>query len=154
MSYLWSIMVVCALACAVSVAGWVADPPTTVSAESVASKPTPAPAARVFEMRTYDTDNADMARAMHARFRDHTCRLFRKHGMDLVGFWIPRDEPTKLIYLLAFPSKEAAEASWRAFRDDPEWQRVFAESHEKAGGKIVTKVESVWLDPTDYSPIR
>ena len=154
MSNVWSITAVCAVVCTLSAVGWVAEPTEPNPVASVASKPLTAPAARVFEMRTYFTDNADMARAMHARFRDHTCNLFQKHGMDLVGFWIPQEDQTKLVYILAFPSKEAAQASWQAFRNDPEWQKVFAESHEKAGGKIVTKVESVWLDPTDYSPIR
>lgn len=109
---------------------------------------------RVFEMRIYHTENEKMAEAMHARFRDHTRRLFRKHGMELVGFWVPREEKTKLVYILAHASREAADESWRNFREDPEWQRVRRESHEKAGGEIVSKVESIFMDPTDYSDIR
>lgn len=109
---------------------------------------------RVFELRTYFTDNEAMAKALHERFRDHTCALFKRHGMELIGFWIPREEQTKLVYLLAFPSKEAADASWKAFQDDPEWKKVAEESHQKAGGKIVSKVERSFLDPTDYSPMK
>jgi hypothetical protein len=115
----------------------------------------PADSGRVFELRTY-TANPGRAEAMHKRFRDHTCELFKKHGMELVGFWTPRDDKDgkadKLVYILAFPSREAAKASWKAFSDDPEWKKVYAESHKD--GVIVGKVESVYLDPTDYSPLK
>lgn len=109
---------------------------------------------RVFEMRTYYTHPGKMD-ALHSRFRNHTCKLFEKHGMTLIGFWKPRDAAKKeevMVYILAFPSKEAAEKSWKAFREDPEWAKVRAES-EKAG-PIVKKVESVYLDPTDYSKLK
>ena len=110
---------------------------------------------RVFEMRTYTTNEGKME-ALHKRFREHTNRLFQKHGMELVGYWTPQDEKDgkadKLVYLLAYPSRKAAEASWKAFRDDPEWQKVSQESHKD--GVLVKKVESVFLDPTDYSPIK
>ena len=94
---------------------------------------------------------------LHKRFRDHTNRIFKKHGMELVGYWTPTEgdeAENTLIYILAYPSKEAREKSWRAFRDDPEWQRVFKTSHEEAGGKIVKEVDSKFLTPTDYSPIK
>ena len=109
---------------------------------------------RVFELRTYYAAPGKM-QALHARFRDHTCKLFEKHGMTVVGFWSPTDEKQaeqKLVYLLAFPSKEAADKSWKAFRDDPEWKAV-REASEK-DGKLVDKVESVFLNPTDYSPMK
>ncbi len=109
---------------------------------------------RVFELRTYTAAPGKMA-ALHARFRDHTCKLFEKHGMTIVGFWTttnPSDEGRKLVYLLSFPSKEAAEKSWAAFRDDPLWKEV-REVSEK-DGKLVEKVESVFLNPTDYSPMK
>ena len=106
-------------------------------------------------MRTYHTHPGRLD-ALNARFRDHTCRLFQKHGMELIGFWTPQDEKDgkadKLVYILAFPSREAAEASWKAFRADPEWKKAQAESEKD--GKIVKKVESVFLDPTDYSAIK
>ena len=110
---------------------------------------------RVFELRTYHT-NDEMLDHLHARFRDHTNYLFVKHGMTLVGYWTPVDEENTLVYLLAHSSREAAEKSWNAFRNDPEWQRVYKASHEKAGGRIVKKggVASLFLEPTDYSPIR
>lgn len=109
---------------------------------------------RVFELRTYHAAPGKME-ALHARFRDHTGKLFRKHGMTIIGFWSPVDPEQAertLIYLLAFPSKEAAARSWQAFRDDPEWKAV-REASEK-NGKLVEKVESVYLNPTDYSPLK
>ena len=113
----------------------------------------PDSAGRVFELRTY-TANPGRMEALHARFRDHTNRIFEKHGMTLVGYWTPQDEKDgkadKLIYMLSFPSREAAKASWAAFQADPEWQKVKEESHKD--GVLVGKVESVYLTPTDYSP--
>ncbi len=109
---------------------------------------------RVFEMRTYYAAPGKM-NALHWRFRDHTCRLFQKHGMTLIGFWSPTD-PTeaekKMVYILAFPSREAADKSWKAFRDDPEWKA--ARDASEKDGKLVEKVDSVFLNPTDYSPIK
>jgi hypothetical protein len=134
-------------------------PPTPVKilkpqAVTVISKEPAAPAKpRVFELRTY-TPAEGKADAMNKRFREHTCTLFQKHGMELVGFWTPREakDKDKLVYILAFPSREAAAASWKAFQEDPVWQSVRAESEKD--GKVVIKVESVFLDPTDYSPMK
>lgn len=109
---------------------------------------------RIFELRTYYAAPGKME-ALHARFRDHTCKLFEKHGMTIIGFWNPTDPKEakkKLIYVLAFPSKEAAARSWKAFSADPEWKAA-KEASEK-DGKLVEKVESVYLNPTDYSPIK
>jgi hypothetical protein len=110
---------------------------------------------RVFALRTYITNEGKLD-DLHKRFREHTCELFKKHGIELVGFWTPRDEKddkeNKRIYLIAFPSREAAKESWKAFSNDPEWKRVLTESHKD--GVIVKKVESVDLDPTDSSPIK
>jgi NIPSNAP len=109
---------------------------------------------RVFELRTYTSAPGKM-KALHARFRDHTNKLFEKHGMTVIGFWNPAD-PEKaeqtLIYLLAFPSKEAAAKSWQAFQNDPEWKAAREASEQD--GKLVDKVESVYLNPTDYSPLK
>jgi hypothetical protein len=115
----------------------------------------PASGQRVFEMRTYYAAPGKLD-ALNKRFRDHTLALFKKHGMTNVGYWVPRDEKdgkgTKLVYLLAHASRQAAEKSWEAFRADPEWVRVKSES--EVNGTLVEKVESVFLDPTDYSPIK
>ena len=110
---------------------------------------------RVFEMRTYHTHPGRLD-ALNKRFREHTCRIFQKHGMELIGFWTPQDEKQgkadTLVYILAFPSREAAAASWKAFGADPEWKA--AQKASEQDGKIVAKVESVYLDPTDYSAIK
>lgn len=107
----------------------------------------------LFEQRIYTTADGKLPN-LHARFRDHTNYLFVKHGIQLIGYWTPTDKPNTLIYILAYPSKDAREASWKAFMADAEWQRVWAESKENAGGSIVTNVESIFMTPTDYSPIR
>lgn len=109
---------------------------------------------RVFEMRTYYAHPGKM-KALHARFRDHTCKLFQKHGMTLIGFWSPtnpKEAEEKMVYILAFPSKEAADKAWTAFRADPDWKTA-REASEK-DGPLVMKVESVFLNPTDYSAIK
>ena len=110
---------------------------------------------RVFEIRTYYTHEGRLP-ALNKRFREHTCDLFKKHGMELIGFWTPIDEKDgkseKLVYILAYPSREAAAASWKAFQSDPEW--IKARDASEADGKIVKKVESVYLNPTDYSAIK
>jgi hypothetical protein len=109
---------------------------------------------RVFELRTYYAAKGKM-KALHARFRDHTCKLFKKHGMTIIGFWNPTDAKEaekKLVYLLAFPSRDAAAKSWEAFIADPDWKAAKAESEKD--GALVEKVESAYLNPTDYSPIK
>ena len=110
---------------------------------------------RFFEMRTYVAAEGKFD-ALHARFRDHTNALFRKHGMEIVGYWVPTDEKKgakdTLIYILAYPSKEAREASWKAFGADPAWREALKAS--EVNGKLTKKVESVYLRPTDYSPMK
>jgi hypothetical protein len=91
--------------------------------------------------------------ALDSRFRDHTCKLFEKHGIQLVGFWKPTGKADEvMVYILAYPSKEAADKSWKAFREDPVW--IKAKEDSEKSGPIVKKVESVFLSPTDYSPIK
>ena len=110
---------------------------------------------RVFELRTYTAAPGKLG-ALNARFREHTITLFKKHGMDVVAFWEPTDKEAgageKLVYVLAHASRAAAEASWKAFREDPEWIKVKSES--EAGGALTTKIESVFLAATDYSPLK
>jgi hypothetical protein len=109
---------------------------------------------RVFEQRTYTTVDGRLD-ALLTRFRDHTTKLFEKHGMTNIGYWVPKDEPLSkntLIYILAFPSREAAKKSWDAFRADPVWQKVQKDS--EVSGKIVDHVVSVYMDPTDFSKIK
>jgi hypothetical protein len=109
---------------------------------------------RFFELRTYHVAPGKME-ALQARFRDHTNKLFAKHGMTIIGFWTPDkpdDADKKLIYILAYPSKEAREKSWKDFRADPDWQE--AKKASEKDGPLVEKVEEVYLNPTDFSPIK
>lgn len=112
------------------------------------------PKERVFEMRTY-TAHEGKFDAMHARFRDHTCKLFQKHGMELIAFWVPTEgdkAKTTLVYVLAYPDREAAKKSWDAFKNDPDWQKAKADSEKD--GPLVAKAESVYMKATDYSPMK
>ncbi len=114
------------------------------------------PAARVFELRTY-TAQPGRFEAMQTRFRQQIIPLFKKHGMTLVGFWTAADAPNSentLVYILAHDSREAAKKSWDAFRKDPGWVKARADSEAQAGGSLTTKVESVFLSPTDFSPMK
>lgn len=109
---------------------------------------------KVFEMRTYTTPDGKLPN-LQARFRDHTIRIFNKHNMKSVGYWVPQDAPSKdntLIYIISHDSREAAKKSWAAFQADPEWKKVSAES--QVDGPIISKVVSVFMDATDYSPIK
>ena len=115
----------------------------------------PQTTSRVFELRTYYLNEGKLD-DLHKRFRDHTCQLLKKHGAELIGFWTPMDEKdgrgAKLIYLVAFPSREAAKKTWAAFGQDPEWRKVYQESHKN--GVLVKQVESVYLEPADYSAMK
>jgi len=132
------------LAAALAAAGFWLGRTTSVEAQSK----------RVFEIRTY-TAHEGKLEALHARFRNHTLKLFEKHGMTNIGYWKPADEPLAkdtLIYIVSHPSREAAKKAWDAFRADPAWQKVRTES--EAGEAIVKKVESVFLEAVDYSPMK
>ncbi len=108
---------------------------------------------RVYELRTYTCFDGKLD-ALKARFRDNTIRIFKKHGIESVGYWVPQDERSKntLIYIVVHPSKEAADKNWKEFQDDPEWKKVAAES--EANGKIVQKVDRVFMDPTEFSKLK
>jgi hypothetical protein len=113
-----------------------------------------ATAGRVFEIRTYTT-NPGKLDALNARFRDHTMSAFDRHHMKNVAYWTPEDAPLSqntLIYVISHDSREAAKANWDGFRSDAE-VRAFMSASE-ADGKIVAKVESVFVDATDYSPMK
>ena len=128
---------------------------TAQAATSTAAQATTTtPAGRVYELRTYTATEGKLAN-VNARFRDHTRRIFEKHGMKNIGYWTPLEGPTAgttLVYILEHQSREAARASWAAFRTDPDWLKAKAES--ETAGPIVAKVESVFLSPTDYSPLK
>jgi hypothetical protein len=108
----------------------------------------------VYELRTYTAPEGKLGE-LHARFRDHTLRIFNKHGMKSVIYLAPQDAPDSantLIYVLEHPSREAAKKAWADFQADPEWVKVAADS--QVNGRIVSKVVSVFADPTDYSPMK
>lgn len=110
----------------------------------------PARDTRCYEMRVYFSPPGKLD-DLHARFRNHTVALFTKHGMTNIGYWTPvENTDNKLIYVLAYPSREAREASWKAFQADPDWQAAKAESEKN--GTLVAKVESTFLSATDFSP--
>ncbi|GAA0437603.1 MULTISPECIES: NIPSNAP family protein [Sphingomonas] len=120
---------------------------------AIAQSPALDPKTAVYELRIYYPAPGKLA-ALNARFREHTLTLFAKHGMHNVAYW--NEQPTaeapegRLVYVLAYPSREAREASWKAFGADPEWRAVVATS--EAGGKLVTKIDSVFMTLADYSP--
>src|SRR6186997_1282851 len=111
---------------------------TVIAAASTLNAAEPVPP-RCYELRVYYAAEGKLD-ALNARFRDHTCALFTKHGMTNVGYWMPMENPErKLYYIISFPDRKAREASFKAFGDDPEWKKTVAESEKD--GKLVTKVE-------------
>jgi hypothetical protein len=110
--------------------------------------------AHVYELRTYTAPDGKLGE-LNSRFRNHTIRIFNKHGMKSVLYMTPQDAPDSqntLIYVLEHPSREAAKKAWADFQADPEWQKVSTES--QVNGRIVSKVVSVFGEPTDYSPMK
>ena len=108
----------------------------------------------VFELRTYTAPDGKLG-DLQKRFRDHTRRIFDNHHMKSIGYWVPQDSPQSqntLIYILQHPSREEAMKNWTAFQNDPEWKKVSAES--QVNGPIVSKVDRVFMDATDYSAIK
>jgi hypothetical protein len=109
---------------------------------------------KVFELRTYQATPGNLDN-LHARFRDHTTRIFRKHGMEVVGYWSPTSEEERddtLVYLLAHDNQNAADTSWQAFISDPEWERVAENSNRN--GPILGGIERKYMTATDYSPLK
>jgi hypothetical protein len=103
---------------------------------------------RLYELRVYYTESGRMD-ALIKRFTNHTTKLFEKHGMTNVGYWLATADPNKMLYVLAYPNREARESSWKAFLADPEWQKVAKES--EIDGKIINKIESTFMNVTDFS---
>ena len=105
----------------------------------------------VYELRTYTTNPGKLP-ALHDRFRNHTMKLFEKHGIKNVAYWTPADKEDTLVYIVAHKDLESAKESWKAFSQDPAWQK--AKSDSEKDGKIVVKVEKQFLNPTEYSPMK
>ena len=131
----------------------------SVYAQNPAPEPAPSPSlkttGRLLELRSYYAMPGKLE-DIHKRFRDHTLQIFAKHGMTVVGFWGPvykKDgSENKLVYMLSFKDRAERDAKWKEFQADPEWQKVSKES--EVNGKLVEKVESVFLYDTDYAPAK
>ena len=106
---------------------------------------------RIYELRTYTSHEGKLDDVV-ARFRNHTTKLFEKHGMVNVGYWVPREQPNTLIYILSHANRDAATKSWDAFRKDPDW--ITARAASEANGPLVAKVQSVFMDPTNFSGLK
>lgn len=121
------------------------------AAVSLAATLLPAAPPGLYEMRIYEATEGRLD-ALHARFRDHTTGLFAKHGMTNVGYFVPLgDNPERrLVYFLGYPDRAARDASWQAFLADPDWKAAQAASERD--GRLVARIESHLLVPTDYSP--
>lgn len=106
----------------------------------------------VYELRTYHAGPGKLD-ALVARFRDHTETIFKRHNIRTVGYWIPEDNKDNLfIYIVDHKSKEDAAKNWAAFQADDEWKKVRAES--EANGPLQVKIDSVYMDPTDFSHLK
>lgn len=108
----------------------------------------------IYELRTYYAAEGKLE-ALHDRFRNVTLAIFKKYDMQVVGFWTPEtpsDETGDLIYILAFDSVEAMKKAWDAFRQDPDW--VNGKAASEVNGRLVTKLTSVVMNPTNYSPMK
>jgi hypothetical protein len=110
---------------------------------------------RIYELRTYVTNKGKLDTLL-ARFRDNTCRIFEKYGIQNIGYWVPVAKAdgadNTLIYIVAHPDRAAAKTAWAAFRADPEWQAARAAS--EASGKILAQTPgSIFMTMTDFSPV-
>lgn len=127
--------------------------PIILAAPAVAQDTAFDPRAALYELRIYHAEPGKLD-ALNARFREHTLDLFVKHGMRNVAYWVEQPTPEspngKVIYVLAFPNREARDASWKAFVEDPAWQEVAAAS--QVDGKLITKIDSTLMSLADYSP--
>jgi hypothetical protein len=106
----------------------------------------------LYEMRFYYSPEGKLETLL-GRFRNHTTKLFEKHGMKNIGYWTPiENKENKLVYILAYPNKEARDLSWKNFMADPQWKKV--QKTTEANGKIVAKVESTFMSETDFSKLN
>ena len=129
--------------------------PTSLWATLQQDNANPKGSTGVYELRVYHAPPGKLGELL-ARFRDHTIKLFDRHGIKSVAYWTPVDEPQKsntLIYMLQHPSREQAAANWKSFQDDPEWKSVKEKS--EVNGKLTEKIDSTFLALTDFSsPLR
>ncbi len=118
---------------------------------AAAQQPATQSSGPVWEIRTYIASSGKLD-ALHTRFRDHTIRIFARHGIKSIAYWIPEDQRNTLVYIIQHESREAAAANWKAFLSDPEWVKVAEASN--VDGNIVARVDSYFATPADYSPLQ
>ena len=106
---------------------------------------------RVFELRIYHTEPGKLG-DLQTLFREHTIPMFKKHGLEGVGYWVPEDKPETWIYILAHKSRDDAKKNWAAFQADPDWQAALKAAN--ADGRVVEKIDSTFMDPADISPLK
>jgi hypothetical protein len=109
---------------------------------------------RVYELRTYHCFDGKLE-TLKSNFRDFNIRILKRHGIESVGYWVPQDPAlagNTLIYMLVHPSRAAADKNWSKFLSDPEFKKLAAESMKD--GPIIQKIDSIYLDPTDFSPLK
>ena len=109
---------------------------------------------KLYELRIYTSTPGNLDN-LNARFRDHTLRIFEKHGMENIGYWTPTSEEERdntLVYIIAHDDQEAADASWGAFIQDLEWAEVAEASN--ANGQILGGIERKFMVATDFSPMQ
>jgi len=127
--------------------------PAVIAAPALAQDAALHPRTAIYELRIYYPAPGKLA-ALNTRFREHTLTLFARHGMRSVAYWIEQPTPAapegRVVYVLAYPSRAARDDAWKGFASDPEWRQVSAVS--EADGKLVTKVDSIFMSMTDYSP--
>jgi hypothetical protein len=118
---------------------------------ALATQSTGQPSAnRYYELRIYYC-NPGKLETLLERFTNHTTRLFEKHGMENVGYWVPiNNEKNTLYYILAFPDRASRDASFKSFIEDPVWKEVAAKSEEK--GKIIQSITSIFMKGADLLP--
>lgn len=127
--------------------------PALIATSAVAQEKALDPRTAIYELRIYYPAPGKLA-ALNTRFREHTLEIFAKHGMHSVAYWNEQPGPEapegRVVYILAFPSRTARDEAWKAFGSDPDWRAVAAAS--EANGKLVTKVDSIFMTMADYSP--
>ena len=108
----------------------------------------------LYEWRIYSAVPGRME-ALHDRFEKVTLRMFKKHGIKVVGFWeTVVGTSNTLYYMLAFDDMAHREKAWNAFASDPEWLEAKKATEERAGGSLTERVENILLKPTRYSPLN
>ncbi len=125
------------------------------SVPSMAIPPAGKRTPRIFELRTYESNNVKAAQRKIRMFNEGEAAIFQRLGMAPVFFGetlVGRNLPN-LTYMLSFESLAARDKLWGAFGADPEWQKLRAQPGY-ADAEIVSNISNAILRPLDFSPIR